>query len=153
MKSSEDWNLLRRKLIFRSKDWDLVHQTLSANRSGTILTTPKNTVTYHNALYLWTQNFAQALFSVSLGAILTPERNWRQCLCKIWGSQTKSIIVCYGIFWSGQFDMCERLVPVRCRCCSYYTGYLFMSARKTIRGSENIALFYVFFFQRQKNGS
>ena len=28
-----------------------------------------------------------------------------------------------------------------------------MSARKTIRGSENIALFYVFFFQRQKNGS
>ena len=28
-----------------------------------------------------------------------------------------------------------------------------MSARKTIRGSENIALFYVFLFQRRRNES
>ena len=40
---------------------------------------------------------APALFSVSLGAILTPKRNLRQCLCKILEWQTKSIMVCYGI--------------------------------------------------------
>ena len=39
------------------------------------LTTPENTITYHNVLCLSPQNFAQALFSVSLGAILTPKRN------------------------------------------------------------------------------
>ena len=44
-------------------------------------------------------------FSVSLRAILTPKRNWRQCLCKILGWQTKSITVCYRIFWSGQSDL------------------------------------------------
>ena len=32
----EDWNPLRRKKNFRSGDWELVHQTLSANRSGTM---------------------------------------------------------------------------------------------------------------------
>ena len=32
----EDLNLPRRKLIFRSEDWDLEKQTLSANRSGTM---------------------------------------------------------------------------------------------------------------------
>ena len=42
-------------------------------------------------------------FQFSLCAILTPKRNWRQCLCKILGWQTKSIMVCYGIFWSGQY--------------------------------------------------
>ena len=49
------------------------------------LTTPENTITYHNALFLSPQNFAQALFSVSLGTILTPKRNQKQCLCKILG--------------------------------------------------------------------
>ena len=39
---------------------------------------------------------------MSLGAILTPKRNWKQCLCKILGWQTKSIMLCYGIFCSGQ---------------------------------------------------
>ena len=67
------------------------------------LTTPENPITYHNALCLSPQNFAYALFSVSLGAILTPKRNWRQCLCKILGWQTKSIMVYYGIFWIGEF--------------------------------------------------
>ena len=33
----------------------------------------------------------------------SPKRNWRQCVCKILGWQTKSIMVCYGIFWCGQF--------------------------------------------------
>ena len=31
------------------------------------------------------------------------------------------------------FDMCERLVPVPRRCCSYHIGWLFMSARKANR--------------------
>ena len=48
------------------------------------------------------------MFSVSLRAILTPKRNWRQCLCKILGWQTKSIMVCYGIFWSGQLEFIIR---------------------------------------------
>ena len=42
--------------------------------------------------------------SVSLGVTLTPERNWRQCLCKILEWQSKSIMVCYGIFCSGQLQ-------------------------------------------------
>ena len=33
----------------------------------------------------------------------SPKRNWRQCVRKILGWQTKSIMVCYGTFWSGQF--------------------------------------------------
>ena len=28
----------------------------------------------------------------------------KQCLCKILGWRKKSIMVCYGIFWSGQFS-------------------------------------------------
>ena len=36
----------------------------------TLLTTKENTITYHNALCLIPQNFAYALSSVSLGAIL-----------------------------------------------------------------------------------
>ena len=61
------------------------------------LSTPEITITYHNAVCFSPQNFAEALFSVSLGAILTPKRNWKQCSCKILGRQTKSIMVCYGI--------------------------------------------------------
>ena len=53
------------------------------------LNTPENTITYHNVLCSSPPNFAWALFSVSLGAILTPKRNWKQCLCKIWGWQAR----------------------------------------------------------------
>ena len=56
-----------------------------------ILTASENTITYHNALCFSPQNFAWALFSVSLGAILTPKRNWRQCLCKIWGDKQRAL--------------------------------------------------------------
>ena len=35
--SSKNWNPLRRKKIFKSKDWDLVRQDLLANRSGTLM--------------------------------------------------------------------------------------------------------------------
>ena len=59
------------------------------------LATPENTITFHNTLCLATQNFAKALFSVSLGAILTPKRNWRQCLRKILGWLTEH----YGMSW------------------------------------------------------
>ena len=91
----KEW-LWRGKLVEdkeRIRDRDFSHRQL---------TTPENTITYHNAPRLPPQHFAQALFSFSLWAILTPKRNWRQCLCKILEWQTKSIIVCYGIFWSGQ---------------------------------------------------
>ena len=47
----------------------------------------------------------------SLGTFLTPKRNWRQCSCKTLGWQTKSIMVCYGIFWSGQFQLWFLLIP------------------------------------------
>ena len=40
-----------------------------------IMTTPENTITYHNALCLSTQNFAQEFSLVPLGAILTLKRN------------------------------------------------------------------------------
>ena len=48
---------------------------------------------YHNTLCLSPANFA--LFLFSLGTIVIPKRNWKQCLCKIWGGggQIKSIIV------------------------------------------------------------
>ena len=36
------------------------------------------------------------------------KRNWRQCLCKILEWQTKSIMVCYGIFCSGQLAAGKR---------------------------------------------
>ena len=42
--------------------------------------------------------------------MLTPKRNWRQCWCKVLGRQTKSIMVCYGIFWSGQL-LCSYIMP------------------------------------------
>ena len=54
------------------------------------LSTSENTITYHNALFLSLQNFARALFSISLGAILTHKRNWRQCLCKIRGDKQRA---------------------------------------------------------------
>ena len=66
------------------------------------LTTPENTITYHNALKFCTI----IVFSFSW-AILTHKRNWRQCLCKILGWQTKSVMVYYGIFGS-QLSISEK---------------------------------------------
>ena len=61
------------------------------------LTTPENVIIYHNDLCL------SPPVQFLLGAVLTPKSNWRQCcLCKILEWQTKIIMVCYGIFWSGQ---------------------------------------------------
>ena len=46
------------------------------------------------------KNPGSAPVSVSLGAISTPKRNWRQCLCKSLGWQTKSIMLLYFLEWS-----------------------------------------------------
>ena len=37
---------------------------------------------YHNACFC-PSNFAYELFSISLEAIVSPKRNWKQCLCTI----------------------------------------------------------------------
>ena len=59
--------------------------------------TPENTITYHNALRLSPQNFVQALFSVSLGAILTPKRNcMKTMLMQNFGVTKKER---YGMLW------------------------------------------------------
>ena len=67
------------------------------------LTTTENTITYHNTLCWSLQHFAEELSLVSLGSLNGPKRNWKQCLCKIFEWPTKSIMVCYDIFCSGQF--------------------------------------------------
>ena len=53
---------------------------------------PLQNIRYHNTLCWSHQNFAKALF---LGVILTPKRNWRQCLFKILKWPIKSIMVSY----------------------------------------------------------
>ena len=55
------------------------------------LTTPKNTITYQNALCSSSQNFSKALSSVSLGSENGPKRNWKQCLCKICGDKQREL--------------------------------------------------------------
>ena len=75
-------------MVFSSQRTETINMAAVTSRAKKAigqLTTPENTITYLNALCLSPQNFAQALFSVSLGAILTPKRNRRQCLCKILG--------------------------------------------------------------------
>ena len=52
-----------------------------------------NSKKYHSTVCLSTQNFAQALFIFTFGIYNDPERNWKQCLCKILGGQTKNIMV------------------------------------------------------------
>ena len=37
-----------------------------------------------------------------------PQWNWKQCLCKLLGWQTKNIMVCYGIFRRGQLQSLTR---------------------------------------------
>ena len=70
--------------------------------SGGELTTPESTITYHNALCLSPQNFAYALSSISLGR-KWPQEKLKTMLMQVLGWQTKSIMVWYGIFWSGHF--------------------------------------------------
>ena len=91
------------------------------------LTTTENTITYHNALCFSPQNFAYALLSVSLGTILTSKRN------KILGCQTKSIMVCYDIFWSGQLNV---------SFLSRASGKVHMKICKKISATETFMNFY-----------
>ena len=83
----------------------------------------RNTITYHNALCLSPQNLAywNIVFSFSWGH-LSPKRNWRHCLCKILGWQAKSIMVCYGIFWSGQLP--PFATGMKVAFCTFLCFYL-----------------------------
>ena len=51
----------------------------------------RNTITYHKALCLSLQSFALSLSSVSLGSWTGPTRNWKQCLCKLWGNKQRAL--------------------------------------------------------------
>ena len=84
-------------------------------------------------------NRKRPLFSVSLGAILTPKRNWRQCLGKTLGRQTKSIMVCYSIFWSGQF--CRRLFH-----CPYVIGVYALLAKLEVKSPSGSSVFFTPFY-------
>ena len=48
---------------------------------------------YHNTLCLSPHILHKPLFLFSLGTIVSPRRSWKQCLCKILGGQTKSIMI------------------------------------------------------------
>ena len=48
---------------------------------------------FHNTLCLSLQNLSQLLLLFYLGTMVSPRRKWKQCLCKILGGQTKSIMV------------------------------------------------------------
>ena len=63
---------------------------------------------YHDTLCLTPPNFAIALFLFSLGTIISPKGNWKQYLCKIWGRQTKNIMV---------FSEVAYLVFLMLLCC------------------------------------
>ena len=80
-----------------------VNDIFNSHITSPQLTTTENTITYHNTLCWSLQNFAEELSLVSLGSLNGPKRNWKQCLCKILEWPTKSIMVCYDIFCSGQF--------------------------------------------------
>ena len=58
-----------------------------------------------------------------LGVKLAPKRNWKQCLCKILGWQTKSIMVCYDIFWSGQYRGGAASLQNRNRYRSHFASH------------------------------
>ena len=61
---------------------------------------------YHNTLCLSTQNFAETLFPVSFGIIVSPKRKYKQCLCNILGGQTKCIMVFFVLANSPAFRLC-----------------------------------------------
>ena len=44
-------------------------------------------------------------FQFLLGVKRAPAETENNAFCKILGLQTKSIMVCYGIFWSGQLAL------------------------------------------------
>ena len=56
---------------------------------------------YHKTLCLSLQNFAQVLLLFSLGAIVSPRRKWKQCLCKNLEGKTKTIMVFLKVaYWN-----------------------------------------------------
>ena len=88
---------------------------------------------YHNipscSLLVTSKFCISIVFSFSWGHF--PNRNWRQCLWKIWDWQTKSIIGCYGIFWSGQFP-----------CCFVYATVLILSVKPCVGLAKKFRNFF-----------
>ena len=66
------------------------------------LTTPENTKTYHNALCLSPPKFCISIVFSFSWELKWPQEKLKTMLMQSFGVTTKSIMVCYGIFWSGQ---------------------------------------------------
>ena len=64
----------------------------------------RNTITYHNALCLSTQNFCKSIVLSFSRELKWPQEKLKTTLTKNFGVTKKSIMVCYGIFWSGQLS-------------------------------------------------
>ena len=65
------------------------------------MTTPENTITYHNALFVTPKFCISIVFSFSW-ELKWPQEKLKTMLMQNLGVTNKSIMECYGIFWSGQ---------------------------------------------------
>ena len=80
---------------------------MCAQCSDLELTTPENTITCHNALFLSPQNFASALSSASLWAILTPRETEDNAYAKFWGDKQRALW--YVMVFSGVVNRSEAV--------------------------------------------
>ena len=71
-------------------------------QATTKLTTPENTIIYHNVLFCHPKFCVSIVFNFSW-ELKWPQEKLKTMLMQILGWQTKSIMACYDIFWSGQF--------------------------------------------------
>ena len=83
------------------------------------LTTPENTITYHNALCLSPQNFAEALFSVSPGAISNSQEKLKTILMQKFGVTNKEH---YGMLW---YFLNEKVLCIARKREDIYVVFLF----------------------------
>ena len=67
------------------------------------------------------------MFLFSLGTIVSPKRNWKQCLCKILGGHTKSTMVFSGVAYQKEtshfYDFC-----IVWKCVEETGNFLFVGA-------------------------
>ena len=99
----------------RTETTNMAAVTSRAKKAIGQLTTPENTITYHNALCLSPQNFAQALFSASFSwGHFNSQEKLKTMLMQNFGVTNKEhyAMVCYGI--SG---------VVNCTMTSFYYNY------------------------------
>ena len=61
------------------------------------LTTPENTITYHNALCLLPQIVNKHCVQFLLGVKIAPRETENNAYTKFWGGKKKSTMVCNGI--------------------------------------------------------